>query len=122
MVTKSDRRRRDAAGRRAEFMSAWLLRFKGYRVLARRFKTPVGEIDLIARRGGTIAFVEVKARPSAGAAIESVSSRQRRRIGRAAAAFIQRRPALAENRMRFDLILVTPRRLPRHIADAWRYS
>ena len=122
MVTKSDRRRREAAGRRAEFMSAWMLRLKGYRVLARRYRTPVGEIDLVVRRGGIVAFVEVKARPSAGAAIESVSSRQRRRIARAAAAFVQTRPDLAEDRMRFDLILATPRRLPHHIADAWRDS
>lgn len=122
MITKSDRQRRDATGRRAEITSAWLLRLKGYRILARRFKTPVGEIDLIAKRASTIAFIEVKARPTAAAAMESVSARQRRRIGRAALVFLQKRPDLAENNMRFDLILVTPGRLPHHIADAWRES
>ncbi len=88
MITKSDRQRRDATGRRAEIISAWLLRLKGYRILAQRFKTPVGEIDLIAKRASIIAFVEVKARPSAAAAMESVSARQRRRIARAALLFL----------------------------------
>ena len=88
MITKSDRQRRDATGRRAEILSAWLLRLKGYRILARRFKTPVGEIDLIAKRASTIAFIEVKARPTAAAAMESVSARQRRRITRAALVFL----------------------------------
>jgi putative endonuclease len=122
MVTKSDRQRRDAAGRRAEIMSAWLLRLKGYRVLAQRFKTPVGEIDLIAKRASIVAFIEVKARPSAAAALESVSAHQRRRIARAALVFLQKRPDIASHQMRFDLILVTPGRLPHHIVDAWRES
>ena len=122
MITKSDRQRRDAAGRRAEFISAWLLRLKGYRVLAQRFKTPVGEIDLIAKRASVIAFIEVKARPSAAAALESVSARQRRRIARAALVFLQKRPAFGDYDMRFDVILVAPRQLPHHIIDAWRES
>ena len=122
MITKADRQRRDATGRRAEIMSAWLLRLKGYRVLAQRFKTPVGEIDLIAKRASIIAFIEVKARPSAAVAMESVSARQRRRITRAALVFLQKRPDLAENQLRFDLILVTPGHLPHHIVDAWRCS
>lgn len=122
MITKADRRRRDATGRRAEFMSAWFLRLKGYRILAQRFKTPVGEIDLIARRGSVIAFIEVKARPSAAAAIESVSARQRARIARAALIFLQKRPDLAEHQMRFDLILVTPGQWPSHMVDSWRDS
>lgn len=122
MISKSDRQQRDAAGRRAEIISAWLLRLKGYRVLEQRFKTPVGEIDLIARRASVIAFIEVKARPSAAAALESVSPRQRRRITRAAMVFVQKRPDLADNQMRFDLILVSPGQMPHHIVDAWRDS
>lgn len=122
MTTKAERQRRDAAGRRAEIIGAGLLRLKGYRVLTQRFKTPVGEIDLIARRADQIAFIEVKARPSAAAAIQSVSARQRQRIARAAMVYMQRRPDLAEYHMRFDLILVTPWRLPLHIVDAWRES
>ena len=120
MITKSDRQRRDATGRRAEIISAWLLRLKGYRILAQRFKTPVGEIDLIAKRASIIAFVEVKARPSAAAAMESVSARQRRRIARAALLFLQKRPDLAKLQIRFDVILVTPGKWPDHLVDAWR--
>ena len=120
MITKSDRQRRDATGRRAEIISAWLLRLKGYRILAQRFKTPVGEIDLIAKRASIIAFVEVKARPSAAAAMESVSARQRRRIARAALLFLQKRPHLAKLQIRFDVILVTPGKWPDHLVDAWR--
>jgi len=121
MITKADRQPRNATGRRAEIMSAWLLRLKGYRILAQRFKTPVGVIDLIAKRASTIAFIEVKARPSA-AAMESVSARQRRRIAQASLVFMQKRPEFPEYQMRFDLILVTPGRLPHHISDAWRES
>ncbi|MDA1325201.1 MAG: YraN family protein [Proteobacteria bacterium] len=122
MISKSDRQQRDAAGRRAEILSAWLLRLKGYRVLTQRFKTPVGEIDLIARRASVLAFIEVKARPSTAAALESLSPRQRRRIARAAMVFVQKRPELADKQMRFDLILVTPGQMPHHIVDAWRDS
>ena len=122
MMTKSERQRRDATGRRAESICAWLLRFKGYRVLARRFKTPVGEIDLVARRTSVIAFIEVKARPSVATALESVSARQRRRIGCAAQLFMQKRPDLANKQMRFDIMLGTPNKLPDHIIDAWRVS
>ena len=120
MITKSDRQQRDATGRRAEVLSAWYLRLKGYRILEKRFKSPVGEIDLIARRASVIAFVEVKARASVTAAIESVSAHQQQRISRAALTYLQKRPALAGLRTRFDVILVTPGRKPHHIVDAWR--
>jgi len=105
-------------------MSAWWLRLKGYRILAQRFKTPVGEIDLIAKRASTIAATEVKVRPSAAAAMGSVLARQRQRqrIARAALVFMQNRPEFPEYHMRLDLILLTPGRLPHHISDAWRES
>ena len=122
MTTKTDRQRRDALGRRAELISAWMLRIKGYRVLARRFKTPVGEIDLIAKRGPILAFIEVKARPSITDAMGSVTSRQRLRIQRAAETYLQKRRDLADVRLRFDIILVVPWQWPRHIVDAWRES
>jgi putative endonuclease len=120
MTTRSDRQKRHEAGRVAETISAWLLRLKGYKILAHRFKTPVGEIDLIARRASVIAFIEVKSRPSADEALEAVSARQRHRIARAAMVFLQGRPDLAAKDMRFDLILVTPGKIPHHIVDAWR--
>jgi len=101
-------------------MSAWLLRLKVCRILARRSKTPVGEINLIAKRASTITFIEVKARPFAAAAMESVLARPRRLIARAGLVFMQKRPEFPEYKMRFDLTLVKPGRLPHHIFGAWR--
>jgi putative endonuclease len=114
------RRSREAAGRRAETICAWFLRLKGYRIAARRFRAPVGEIDIIATRRGTIAFIEVKARKTVSKGLEAVSWRQRRRIERASMAFLQRQPALAAMEMRFDLVVVLPRGWPVHVMDAWR--
>jgi putative endonuclease len=106
-------------GRRAEARAAWWLRLKGYRILETRYRTPMGEIDLIARRGGCIAFVEIKARHSLAAGLEAVSPAARRRIARAAEAFLAQRRLTPET-ARFDLIVMRPRRLPCHVADAWR--
>ena len=114
------RRRAWRDGLRAETIAAWWLRLKGYRVLAQRFKVPAGEIDLLVRRGGVLAAVEVKERIELAAAAESLGPRQRRRIARAAEAFLQRNPALAPCDLRFDVVLIAPGRRPRHLPDAWR--
>ena len=114
------REERERGGRRAETWAAWSLRLRGYRVLARRFRTPVGEIDLIVRRGVCLAFVDVKARASAEEALWSLGERQRARIARAAEAFLKRHPQHAGCTLRFDLVVVTPWRPPRLLADAWR--
>ena len=119
-MTLARRRRAWRRGRRAEGLAACWLRLKGYRVLARGFRVGVGEIDLIARRGRVLALVEVKARARLAAAGESVSRRQRERIGRAAEAFLQRHPRLGKLDLRFDVVLIAPGQWPRHIADAWR--
>ncbi len=116
------RRRAQARGLWAETLTAWRLRLAGYRVIARNFRVPAGEIDLIARRGRVLAFVEVKARAEIGQAAEALGTRQRQRIRNAAAAFLARRPDLAGLDLRFDMVLVTPGRLPRHVVDAWRDS
>ncbi len=110
----------DRRGRNAEWLAAWLLALKGYRILARRFASPVGEIDLIARRGDLLLFVEVKRRDSLEAGAEALRPAQQRRITRAAEAFLRDRPELAPLRLRFDLVLIAPGRLPRHLPDAWR--
>ena len=107
-------------GRLAETLAAWHLRVRGYRIVARGFRVPVGEIDIVARRGDTLVFVEVKARTDPAAAAEALSARQTRRITLAADAFVQARPALAGLDQRFDVILVCPWRLPVHRVDAWR--
>jgi putative endonuclease len=114
------RRRAWRWGRLAESAAALLLRLKGFRILARGYKVPVGEIDIIARRGRLVAFVEVKARASADAANEALNPRQRRRIERAAGWFLAQHPDISACDMRYDLMLVTPWRWPVHIGDAWR--
>ena len=114
------RRERELVGRRAETAAALLLRLKGFAILARRFSSPLGEIDLVVRRGQLLVFVEVKRWASAGDALGAVGFRQRERIARAAALFLQRRPQLAGLARRFDVVAVTPWRLPLHLPDAWR--
>ena len=107
-------------GRFAELRCALGLRLKGYRILAMRHRTRAGEIDIIARRGRSLAFVEVKARQSLEDALESVSARQRARIRNAAELFLAQRPHLAGLDARFDVMLVAGWRWPRHMIDAWR--
>jgi putative endonuclease len=113
------RRRAEQRGRRSEALAAWFLHLKGYRILARRYRTSVGEVDLIVRRGRLIAFVEVKQRPTAGEAAEAVTPTGRRRIVRAATVWLTAHPAAAGLDLRFDVVLCLPRHLPRHIPHAF---
>ena len=115
-----DRRRAEALGLLAEGRVAWMLRLSFHRILARRFRCPAGEIDLIARRGRTVVFVEVKARATIEAAIEAVTPRARGRILMAADVFIARHPNLADHDRRFDIVAVIPGRWPAHVRDAFR--
>lgn len=110
----------DRTGRAAEAMAAWLLRLKGFRILERRFATPLGEIDLVACRRDLLLFVEVKRRGELGAAGEALLPRQRQRVARAAEIYLQRRPAARSMRCRFDVIAIAPWRWPAHLPDAWR--
>ena len=116
----TDRREAEAAGRRAEWLALMLLRLKGYRLVAQRFRCPQGEIDLIVRRGSVLVFVEVKRRANQVAAAESILPLQQSRIVAAAGVFLQRTPALASLAQRFDAVLSSPNRWPRHIVDAFR--
>lgn len=113
------RRRAEKSGRRAEWLAAQFLRLKGFSLIARRYKTPGGEIDLIAKRGRLVVFTEVKARAGFDDAIFAVTPAAQRRISAAAAMFLARHPALADSQMRYDIIAVAGWRI-RHIADAWR--
>lgn len=92
---------------------------KGYRIVARRFRCPVGEIDIVARRGRILIFVEVKARVHLDEAAESILPRQQRRIAAAAAVWLARHPVDADCHIRFDAVLVAPGRVPRHIPAAF---
>lgn len=114
------RRTAERAGRLAEALAALSLRLKAYRIVARRFRTPVGEIDLVARRGRLLVFIEVKLRPAGLEGLMALQPRQQRRIRNAAGWFLARRPELAGLDCRFDLVTVAPWRLPRHVQDVWR--
>ncbi len=116
----SQRRKRERAGRRAETAAALWLQLKGYRILERRARMPACEIDLIALKGRTLVFVEVKSRRTFASALESVTPQLRARIEQAAHQWIPRRPKLAQLVWRFDVVLLAPGRLPRHMRDAWR--
>lgn len=108
-------------GRRGEWLAGIMLLAKGYRILGRRVRTHVGEIDLVARApSGLICFIEVKARDGFQEAVEAVLPRQQARIARAAEHFLAQRPHLRVKGVRFDTITVTARGLPRHLRDAWR--
>ena len=98
--------------------AAWLIAH-GYRILARRWKSPLGEIDIIAARRHTLIFVEVKARATLDGAAESVTERQRQRIAAAAEIGLGANPQPAIRDIRFDAILVAPGKLPRHIPSAF---
>jgi putative endonuclease len=109
---------RERDGRWAEHVAATFLMLHGYRILARRHRTPHGELDLIARRGRRIAFVEVKYRRTREAADEALTAIQTRRIHDAAEHWLARYPALADCEQGFDAILVTPWALPVLLRDA----
>ncbi len=107
----------DDAGRRAERIAGWWLRLKGWRILARRVRTSVGEVDLIAKRGNIVAFVEVKSRATAADLDHAIDERRLRRV--AAAAEILAATHAEGCDMRIDVILLAPRTPPRHIENAW---
>ena len=107
-------------GHRSEAIAAWWLRLKLYRIVARRYRTAAGEIDLVVRRGRVLAFVEVKARGQLADAAEALGTRQQQRIARAAGQFLAARPDLARLEPRFDAVLIVRGTWPRHLPDAWR--
>ena len=113
----SSRAEREAKGRRGEALAAWYLRLKGWRIMAQRVKTPRGEIDLIARRGGVVAFVEVKWRASAAELDFAIDEYRLRRVAAAAEAVAHRYAKTGEVQ-RINVLLLAPGRFPRHMANA----
>jgi putative endonuclease len=103
----------------AESQAAVWLIGKGYRILTRRFRCAAGEIDIVAGRRGLIVFVEVKARATLDGAAESITPRQRARIIAAAEIWLANNPKAQFTDLRFDAILIAPRKLPRHIPGAF---
>ena len=120
MGAEAKRQAAEKRGRKGERLAALFLQLKGYRILDRRVRTPVGEVDLIARRGALVAFVEVKHRATPDLAVGSVTPGAWQRIARAAEFWMARHPALAGCGWRYDIVAVAPGHLPRHIRDAWR--
>ncbi len=115
-----NRRRAYRQGHRAEKLAALLLMLKGYRVVARRYHSPYGEIDLIARRGRSLVFVEVKARPTEREALESIAFTQRQRIAAAASAYLQSQKEGSRLQCRFDVITYSPPLRLKHLVNAWQ--
>ena len=113
-------RRAEAAGRDAEEIAAAALARDGWAVLARRARTPAGEIDLVVERDGLLAFVEVKARPSLAEAAFALGVRQRVRLVAAAECWVAANPGYGAAGMRFDVVIVAADGTARRIADAFR--
>jgi putative endonuclease len=112
------RQRAERGGRRAEWLAALWLQLKGWRIVARRVRTPVGEVDLVARRGRTLAFVEVKARATTAEADHALDQFRLRRVAAAANAIAPRFVRSGDD-MRIDAIFVVPGRLPKHLPNVW---
>ncbi|MGE5260473.1 MAG: YraN family protein [Actinomycetota bacterium] len=103
----------------AETITALLLRLKGHRIVAQRYKTPVGEIDLVALKGRRLTFIEVKRRKTQDDATWTIPTRQKRRIVRAAQYWLAGHPAYAGHDIAFDVVLAAPWTFPRYIANAF---
>jgi putative endonuclease len=121
-LSRETRKRAEAVGRRAETLAALYLRLTGHRILARRFRSSSGEVDLVARRGQTLVFAEVKHRAGDDPAPEPVSARSEERIVRTAETFLSRHPRHVKEgcALRFDIIVVRPRLRMEHRRDVFR--
>jgi putative endonuclease len=115
---RPDRQRAEAAGRRGERIAGWWLRLKGWRILDRRVRTPAGEVDIVARKGTLVAFVEVKARATAAELDWAIDERRLARVA-AAAELLMPRYAGPGDDIRVDVLLLAPGARPRHIENAW---
>ena len=113
------RQEAERRGRKAETLAAWWLRLRGWRILARRARVPGGEVDIVARRGRTLAFIEVKARGSDEAAGIALDAWRIRRVVTAAEQLAPRFMRDGDD-VRIDAIFLTPGRFPRHLADVWQ--
>lgn len=117
---KLARKQAEQKGRHAETLAAWLLRFKGYKILDMRKQTPHGEIDIIAVKGKILAIVEVKRRPTLELAQDALHNANLTRIEEAAYFYQNKRTKLDNKDIRFDAVYVMPRLHIKHVKDAWR--
>jgi len=117
--TRDDRRKAFIRGHISEYYAVIYLLLKGYRIKAMRFRTKSGEVDIIARKGDLVAFIEVKARRITGDAIFAVDPSTQRRIRSASLTWVARQPDAAVLSYRYDIIAVTPWSRPQHFPDAF---
>lgn len=113
------RQEAEKRGRGAETLACWYLRLKGWRILARRARVPGGEVDIVARRGRMLAFVEVKARTDEDAAAVSLDQYRLRRVAVAAERLAPRFMREGDD-VRIDAMFVLPRRIPLHLTNVWQ--
>lgn len=119
---KGRRQKAERSGRSAETVAAMFLRLQGFSIAGTRVKTPVGELDLVARRGSLTVFVEVKARTSGAAELATLEAVNRQRITRAAQYYLALHPEISAGDLRFDVIFLAPWRWPRHVRNAFEAS
>lgn len=115
MAKRLSRQAAEQRGHRSEWVAAWYLRFNGYRILAKRFKTKAGEVDIIARKKDLIIMVEVKARPTVLEAMDAITATAQRRIEAAGDTWLARQKDFARLSVRYDMIAVLPRKWPVHV-------
>jgi putative endonuclease len=114
-----NRQQAEKRGRGAETLACWYLRLRGWRIVARRVRVPGGEVDIVARRGRTLAFVEVKARGDKAAAAFALDQYRLRRVAVAAERLAPRFMRAGDD-VRIDAMFVIPGRLPRHLPNVWQ--
>lgn len=119
MSAYSKRKKALAKGRRGEWLAAFALQIKGYKILERGFRTKLGEIDIIAKKGNLIAIVEVKARRDLNSALNAVNHQSQQRISNAADIWLSMRRDFSELSIRFDIIAILPRKWPKHFPGAF---
>jgi putative endonuclease len=113
------RRQAERRGHLSEYLAALYLLLKGYRILALRYRTRLGEVDIVARKGDILAFVEVKARRDAQAGLDAVGGESQRRIRAASDIWLAKYGGNGTFSQRYDVLVITPRRWPRHFPDAF---
>lgn len=119
-LERGSRQKAYRRGHRGEWIAALALMLKGYRIVARRWKTKLGEVDLIARRGDLVLVVEVKCRPTLIEAMDAIGRQSQRRIEAAADLWLMRQPDFARLSVRFDMVAVLPRRWPVHVENIFQ--
>ena len=120
MADAKARYKANLRGHRGEWLAALALMFKYYRIIDRRYRTKLGEIDLIARRGNLVLIVEVKTRPTPVSAMEAIAHQSERRIEAAADLWLARQPDYGKLCVRFDMVAVLPRRWPVQVENAFQ--